>query len=530
MNREKWLKIADEVADELNLPEAIRLPTPDDVAAALAEPWMVKWLQTFSEEFRALVEASGGVEPYSVRPDEQEGDQLGRSYGGVWLASDRLQALEALQMGIMALSTPTSPGMPADGGSLIIMGVKNGAFEIVHEIWTTVPKAKRKGLKDPLAALIKGFLLRPEEVRPIVDKNGRSHKNGIMPKGLFNGHPVAIPAQLRLDDPGDFLPILGRVDTDDRLPLFAELMDEGDIPVAPLLLADAAGFRGLQPGRGARLDKRLLIHSLLEVPRDQRRPGGRYELRKELREVRDLLFPNRERIVSGRKIKVSSYRPSKHAQPLHSALQAINLAEIVMPDGYHWRPVIVRGYPSFDDLDSEVIIQIELPSGSDHGPAVNKPILIEAGTISDPAFDLELGLAYLWDDAKARNGGYRIYATRPEVLRNTHGYIVDAAGNVIMERGRPATRWNHPKAVRTGRQERNPQADKVRVLSREERRRLAYGVAGQKKRPQLANERKMVERLLTDNERTGRIVIERDAIKVRTGKKGWRILESLPED
>ena len=81
MNREKWLKIADEVADELNLPEAIRLPTPDDVAAALAEPWMVKWLQTFSEEFRALVEASGGVEPYSVRPDEQEGDQLGRSYG-----------------------------------------------------------------------------------------------------------------------------------------------------------------------------------------------------------------------------------------------------------------------------------------------------------------------------------------------------------------------------------------------------------------------------------------------------------------
>ena len=57
MNREKWLKIADEVADELNLPEAIRLPTPDDVAAALAEPWMVEWLQTFSEEFRALVES-----------------------------------------------------------------------------------------------------------------------------------------------------------------------------------------------------------------------------------------------------------------------------------------------------------------------------------------------------------------------------------------------------------------------------------------------------------------------------------------
>lgn len=525
MNRERWLELADEIADDLNVPEETRLPTLEDMAAALTEPRMVEWLQTFSEDFKTLVEASGDVESYAVEVDDQKGDQLRRSYGGIQLANDRLQALEVFLMGLMVLTTPSTPGLPADGGPLIAMGVKGGAFEIVNEIWTAVPKSSRQGLENPLAALLKGYLSQPEEVRPDVDKNGCSHKNGIMPKGLFNGHPVTVPAQLRLDDPGDFLPLLGRIDTDDHLPLFAELMDEGDIPVAPLLLADAAGFRGLQPGRGARLDKRLLIYSLLEMPMNQRRPGGRYELRKQLREVRDLVFPNRERIVSGRKTRVSSYRPSKHAQPLHSALQAINLAEIVMPDGYHWRPVIVRGYPAFDDLDSEVIIQIELPSGSDHGPAVNKPILIEAGTVSDPAFDLELGLAYLWDDAKSRNGGHRIYATRPEVLRNQHGQIVDAAGNVITERKRPATRWNHPQAVRTGRQERNPQADKVRVLSREERRRLAYGVAGQKKRPQLANERKMADRLLANHERTGRIVIERNAIDVRTGKKGWRILE-----
>ena len=314
MNREKWLTIANEIADEFNLPEETRLPTQDDVATALAEPWMVEWLQIFSEEFRALVEANGGVEPYSVRSDEKEGDQLGRSYGGVWFVSDRLQALEALLMGIMALTTPPTPGMPADGRPLIIMGVKGGALASVYEIWTTLPKAKRKGLKNPLAALIKGILLRPEEIRPDVDKNGRSHKNGIMPKGLFNGPPITIPAQLRLDDPGDFLPILGRVETDDKLPLFTELMDKDDIPITPLLLANAAGFRGLRPGRGARLDKRILIYSLLEVPRDQRRPGGRFELRKTLRDFRGLLFPDRERIAGGRKIKVSSYRPSKHAQ------------------------------------------------------------------------------------------------------------------------------------------------------------------------------------------------------------------------
>lgn len=94
-----------------------------------------------------------------------------------------------------------------------------------------------------------------------------------------------------------------------------------------------------------------------------------------------------------------------------------------------------------------------------------------------------------------------------------------------MERKRPATRWKHPQAVRTGCKERISQADKVRVLSREERRRLEYGVAGQKKRPQLANERKMADRLLANHERTGRIVIERNVIDVRTGRKGWRILE-----
>ncbi len=91
-----------------------------------------------------------------------------------------------------------------------------------------------------------------------------------------------------------------------------------------------------------------------------------------------------------------------NAYALYSALRAINLAEVVMPDGYHWRPTIVRGYPSFDKLDSIVIVQIELLSGSDHGPAVDKPNLINVGAISDPAFDLELGLTYLRDEALCR--------------------------------------------------------------------------------------------------------------------------------
>ena len=173
-----------------------------------------------------------------------------------------------------------------------------------------------------------------------------------------------------------------------------------------------------------------------------------------------------------------------------------------------------------------MIVQIELPSGSDHGPAVDKPSLIEAGTVSDPAFDLELGLAYLWDEAKRRNGGYRIHATRPEVLRNEQGHIVDTKDNVKPERnGKPSTRWDHPEAVLTGRQERHPQANRVRVLTRAERHRLTYGIIGDKHTSQIRNEQSATDRLLTGLEKDGRIVIERDAIDPPPTKKdgaSWR--------
>ena len=163
---------------------------------------------------------------------------------------------------------------------------------------------------------------------------------------------------------------------------------------------------------------------------------------------------------------------------------------------------------------------------------VDKPALIGAGTVSDPAFDLELGLAYLWDDAKKRSGLRRVYATRPAVRRNAQNHLIDASGQVILHRGQPATRWDHPRAVRTGRLERNPAADRVRVLDRAGRRHLAYGPelslyidSPPKSKAQIRNEQTYADRLLRGLEAAGRIVIERDAVDVRTGVRGWRILE-----
>ncbi len=522
--RQQWQDLCQAIRHkpDLNLPDTANNPEPQDVADAITatEPWMSEGLQEFSARADALLmklDKTRSADALSALLDKMAGTEINsvRVLQLKWGCHHLLAARE-MSAKQWQLHQSADPGFQ----NLMIAG-----FEAFHLIWLDIGRENR--LKHPLAALIEGWLTRPETIRPDVKKNGRPRKKGIMPSGLFPQQPATISAQLALSfDNGD--PTLGRVDSSQaQLPLFADLLGSDDIPVTPLLLANAAGFSGLQPGRGARLDKRLLIFSLLSMPLDQRRPGGRYEWRPTLREIRDLLWPVRNKAVNGRSREISSYRPSKHARSLHSALQAINLAEIVMPDGYHWRPAIVRGYPSFDNLDSKVIVQIELPGGSDRGPVVDRPNLIESGTISDPAFDVELGLAYLWDEAKRRNGGYRIRATRPEAQRNKQGHIVDKTGSVQTEdNGKPATRWNHPKAVLTGRQERHPQADKVRVLTREERRRMAYGIAGQKTRPQLANERKVADQLLAARERTGRLVIERNAVDVRTGKKGWRILEA----
>ena len=145
----------------------------------------------------------------------------------------------------------------------------------------------------------------------------------------------------------------------------------------------------------------------------------------------------------------------------------------MLPNGAEWRPALVRQLPDMRDLDSEVIIQIALPEGSGHGPVISRPQLYAAGMISDPAFDMEISLSYLWDQAKAANGGHRIYATRPEARRDARGHLLDNAGTVILSRGRPVTDWSDPRSVLTGRLERHPQADRVPMLGPVERHALA---------------------------------------------------------
>ena len=394
-------------------------------------------------------------------------------------------------------------------------------LENVHSAWL---RSSEDRPMHPLAPLVMVWQQRPEALTP------ETKEARIMPKGLVYAAPSAIYVDEPLHDP-TFLPMTGYVEEPElpQLALFPTADTNNDLPpVTPLILASAAGFGALTLGRGARLDKRILIYSLLSMPLEQRRPGGRYEWRPTLRELIELLWAK------------DAWRPNKHAKALEAAFDAVTLAKIRLPDGRTWRPVVARGMPNPYDLDSHAVIQLEVPELSDRGPALDFPGLVVDGRVSDPAFDLWLSLAYLWDDAKARNGGFRIYATRPKALRNAQGFLVDVKGNVILGHpdnplGRagklywklgnaPQRDWRHPQAVLTG-EERHPHADKVPVLHPEARRRLAYGLKEQPDKAHRVRERNKTNELLQRLESAERIVIERDD----NDDKLWRILETKPK-
>ena len=174
----------------------------------------------------------------------------------------------------------------------------------------------------------------PQPVPDDLDSQGRPRDTGILPSGLLPTAPRVLCISVRdRGDAGLLLP--GQTSADPDLPL---LPFDGEATGAPLLrLVDAAGVGGMQPGRGARLDKRVLIYALLSMPIHARRPGGRYDHRRPLRWWVDKLFPRRP---NGQ----TSYRPVKDSSRILAGLEGLIHAKIQLqlPDGTQWRPTAAK--------------------------------------------------------------------------------------------------------------------------------------------------------------------------------------------
>ena len=398
--------------------------------------------------------------------------------------------------------------------------------ERVHELWRNADP------QHPLAPLVRAWWKRPQHIE------ADTHPDAILPAGTLQHAPSSAtyrslevggdrthePEQFELAYPGGPGKVAPETVQLDLLPA-----EHADVPVTPLLLADAAGFSELQQGRGARLDKRIFLYALAAMPMSARVPGGGYMWEPTLEQIRDLLWPKSPR--TGK----SSWKPSKHNRALYQALDAVNLAKVELPnrDGL-WLPVRTWRQPNPRNLDSRALIEIALPpGGAIGGPQLDRAGWIADGTHSDPAFDLRLSLAWLWDSVKASNGGHRVYATRPRVKRTADGVILDRNDRPVIRRnGRPVKNWSDPRAcpiyTPEGRPEieRHPEADRVPVLDGEARRRLAYGLRVQADRGNRYKERKNADKLLERLDAARMIVIERGATDPQTGRQGWRILEA----
>ena len=61
----------------------------------------------------------------------------------------------------------------------------------------------------------------------------------------------------------------------------------------------------------------------------------------------------------------------------------MTFTRVALAGGGWWTPLVVRGFPDMDRVDDRVTIEVELPAGSGHGPALDFDALVEYGRISD---------------------------------------------------------------------------------------------------------------------------------------------------
>ena len=226
---------------------------------------------------------------------------------------------------------------------------------------------------------------------------------------------------------------------------------------------------------------RVWIESIMSISLSQRDYAGRMVIN--TREIIDWLWPN------------GTFRPVRHMEHLNRALTAVNNSLIPWRGGY-WAAVLVRNYPGTPD--DEIVMEIELPPGSGRGPLVHRVVLRRYGVQSVALYRAYLAAAYMWDEF-GTHAGKVIQATRPSVLRDAEGSLLDSKGRKIADRdGRPVRRWSHPKAVPLGEREPNPAASRYPVLSEYDLMRMVNATGTDHSRAAKIAARKAFEKMAED--------------------------------
>ena len=147
----------------------------------------------------------------------------------------------------------------------------------------------------------------------------------------------------------------------------------------------------------------------------------------------------------------TGYRRAYHGRIIREALERLRSGRVA------WRAeeraairevIAVRDWPQHDGPDATVGLVVSLPPGSGSGPLVDRSAL-RAVSYCRRQHRLLLTAYILWDRYGTIRGSL-VAPTTAVVRRDAAGYVLDAFGRVITERGRPTRRTTHPRAVQTG--------------------------------------------------------------------------------
>ena len=368
-------------------------------------------------------------------------------------------------------------------------------------------------LKHPLAPIIKAWQLKGNGIKP--DKQKRQIAPDFLKQSRLIGNNEELPVGM-IQPPSE--PTQGWLPGFERQSVI--------VPALPLQVYEAAGGKPTPGGKGAPLDQRLFVSTLCAYPLGEQEPDGARRLETTLRDITSWAYPTRH------------FQRQYDLPRIHKALYNLHNLRVSY-ERREWNVVQVFALPEHDTkLDDPLPLYVRMPDGvKGNGARIDVEIMRQYGVDSAPKFRAWIRLAYLWDEAKIKNGGKRIFATRPKVLRNDDGYITEAKGEVIQtgklyptdrgwqykEGNIPQKAWYHPLAVQID-TERNPQADKMPVLDSTDLVHLFFDDKPQTPGTFRYRTHAAVEYAHEMHEE-GNIVLEENAICNKTGKRGYRILE-----
>ena len=503
---------------------AERIPSPADLAAWTADDATEAARTEAAERLTALVlpdwqDARGRGAGAVIGPTHRLGDPA--PTGPVHVVSDRVDMAETQRY--LLVTALTRPSMATvDAPSLDLYG---RLVTDAHRRWTGGP--------HPLAPMVADW----QRWAPVPVEVDR-HVRAIMPASLRDAVRDHETLPLALDRTTPLGPI-GEPDQG-YLPGL-EPTPSGVPPVPWLTLYDMAGTGPMQTrGRGAPLAQRLFVEVLTAVHVGVRDPEWSTAPPITLRDLFTWCWPRYfDRQKWNKQTRQwgalrGGYDRSKHLEPLRRALIELDNMRILY-DRYERRLIRVDDLPTAATaLDDPILFHVRHLPGSERGPMLDRVTARRWGVVSAPAWRGTIRLAYLWDEAKGRNYGARVYATRPVVARGPGGAVLGANGKPLRNRrGAVVADWSDRRAVVLGANgkpagdgnppafERNPAADRVPVLGPDDLIRLTYDehvdLPASTRRSRLHEAREAIQAKAD----AGEVVIEVDG-------DGWRIVEARP--